>query len=103
MEAQVGARWVRVEHLLRPDEVSTRQPESFGVGGNRSYGLDSANIDVTRGFVLTAWDRIYDRRSSLELIDYLRSEPLGAFVLQQLLADWIAAHELGVDVLGLSS
>jgi len=24
------------------------QPENFRVGGNRNYGLDSANIDVTQ-------------------------------------------------------
>jgi hypothetical protein len=52
--------------------------------------------------VLTAWDRIYDRRSSIELIDYLRSEPLGGFVLKQLLADWIAEHDLRLDEPGLS-
>ena len=92
--AQVGARSVRTKRLLRPAEVAIYQPENFRVGGNRNYGLDSANIVVTQGFVLRAWDRIYDRGSSIELIDYLRSEPLGVLVLKKLLTDWIAGHDL---------
>jgi len=79
------------------------QPEHFRVGGNRSYGLDSANIDVTQGFVLRAWDRVYDRGSSIELVNYLRNEPLGAHLLEMLLTDWIAERGLRVDAPSFSN